>query len=728
MKNLKKLMSVILAVALIASFAVIGAGAAFTDQDKITYETPVAVLTGAGVIDGYDTGAFGPTDTLTREQAAKLICYALLGKTLADKLVCETDPFKDVPAKKWSAPFIAYCVSKDIVAGDGTGNFNPADEVTGNQFAKMILCAMGYGKNGEFVGANWEINTAVEAYGIGLFTGSNADLSAPATREEAALYLFNAIELPFQVYSKDTDSYTNTSATFATKMGIVKTPATDDFGHTGYVWTKANAPITGLIKNEVYNYTTTNGQWPVSAIGAVTAAEGCTYYYNGTLSTIAPTLKPGDVAEFIVNAANQATKVVVVSKSFGYVAAVPTYNPTTKALSMTIGGTAFSGVAKYDVPTDLVVGSAVLYVTANGKLYVEKAVAVSGQLKAVSSDAKSINFGGSLYTVSGASVLSLATPIFNVDATLYTDANGYALDVKGGSGPAARYAVLLNADKEPAPLFGQETNKIMILNPDGTIEVLTAAADYRTLDKNVWYKVGANATGTLLSDADTLETALALTGNKAVYAPGHVGNSNTVFISYIAGKVNVYTGIANLPSMTNANISAIANPVTGIDTLVYIAAGTASGTTAQDVAYLYSSIYTMTPDAVTAGAYDYVYSAVVDGAVTTLTFDNVNTAGEGLKAVTYTNGRVTAVGDATGYTVTAGTGAAANGIVMLGTSYFTYNDNTKVIVINNGVVTIGTAASILADDNDTVTYKNPVAGTDLLTTVYIVKVAPAPAT
>ncbi len=97
------------------------------------------------------TGKFGPTGTFTRESAAKVIAYLLVGSA-ASSLKASTSSFKDVATDRWSAPYIQLCVSKGIIGGDGSGNFNPTAPVTGSQFAKMLLTALGYGKQGEYTG------------------------------------------------------------------------------------------------------------------------------------------------------------------------------------------------------------------------------------------------------------------------------------------------------------------------------------------------------------------------------------------------------------------------------------------------------------------------------------------------------------------------------------------------------------------------------------------------
>ena len=92
---------------------------------------------------------------MTREQAAKIITYMLLGQTAADALTTNTAPFQDVAANRWSAGYIAYCANVGIIDGDGKGSFHPTQEVTGYQFAKMLLGVLGYGVKDEYVGTNW---------------------------------------------------------------------------------------------------------------------------------------------------------------------------------------------------------------------------------------------------------------------------------------------------------------------------------------------------------------------------------------------------------------------------------------------------------------------------------------------------------------------------------------------------------------------------------------------
>ena len=204
MRTLKKTLSLLLAVALVLSLTVVGASAAYTgnkvdtlkDADEVgaDYSEAVGVMVGLGIIEGYEDATLRPTTNYTREQAAKIIAYMQLGPEKADSLRCTTAPFSDVNADRWSAGYIAYCVEKGIIDGMGDGTFQPEAKLTGYQWAKMLLCAVGYGANDEYVGNSWSLNTAKDALDKGIFDGDleGAD-HTPLQRQQAVLYAFNAL-------------------------------------------------------------------------------------------------------------------------------------------------------------------------------------------------------------------------------------------------------------------------------------------------------------------------------------------------------------------------------------------------------------------------------------------------------------------------------------------------------------------------------------------------------
>jgi len=202
---MKKFLSLVLALAMTFSLLTVAASAktTFTDADSITYKEAVDVLTGIKVIDGYSSGAFQPTGNITRGAAAKIICNLVLGPTTAAALSCTTAPFKDVPANHTFAGYIAYCSQQGIISGYADGTFKPAANVTGYQFLKMLLGALGYNSANEgFTGANWSINVAKLALSLKLTSGNDGFVgSKAATREEACLYAFNTLKATMVEYA-----------------------------------------------------------------------------------------------------------------------------------------------------------------------------------------------------------------------------------------------------------------------------------------------------------------------------------------------------------------------------------------------------------------------------------------------------------------------------------------------------------------------------------------------
>ena len=216
MRTLKKSLALVLALVMVLGLGVIGASADnaldnYTDASEIgdAYYEAVGVLTGLGIIDGMTETTIEPTGTYTREQAAKIIATMVLGVKNAESLTCVEAPFDDVPADRWSAGYIAFCVEQGIIDGMTDTTFEPTGTLTGFQWAKMLLAAVGFGANGEFTGTSWSLNTARVAHEAGLFDGdlSGAD-HVNLSRQQAALYAFNTLtEIKQVTYTSNANNY-----------------------------------------------------------------------------------------------------------------------------------------------------------------------------------------------------------------------------------------------------------------------------------------------------------------------------------------------------------------------------------------------------------------------------------------------------------------------------------------------------------------------------------------
>ncbi len=197
---MKKLLALVLALVMSMSLVTIS-NAAFKDADKIDYDEAVEVMNAIGVLVGDEKGNFNAKDNLTRAQAAKIISYLLLGNKTAEALA-GSGKFTDVAKTSWFAGFVDYCASTGVVNGVGDGKFDPNGQLTGYQFAKMLLGALGYDATIQgFTGTDWQINVSKIANLVGLFEGLNIKGTDVLNREQAAQMAFNTLKSPLVEYN-----------------------------------------------------------------------------------------------------------------------------------------------------------------------------------------------------------------------------------------------------------------------------------------------------------------------------------------------------------------------------------------------------------------------------------------------------------------------------------------------------------------------------------------------
>ena len=199
MRNLKKVLSLVLCVAMMLSVMVVGAGAAFSDQSKIKNTEAVDACTALNIIGGYPDGSFKPEGNITRAEVTKMICVALNGGKNPAVSTNTTPTFSDVRNNAnaaWAEGYIESCAAQGIVSGVGGGKFAPAGNVTGTQLAKMLLVALGYKADIEgFTGSAWATNVNIRATQKGLYKDlEKMDTNAAITRDNAAQMVWNALQ------------------------------------------------------------------------------------------------------------------------------------------------------------------------------------------------------------------------------------------------------------------------------------------------------------------------------------------------------------------------------------------------------------------------------------------------------------------------------------------------------------------------------------------------------
>ena len=230
MRNLKRALSLALAAIMLIGMMVVSASAAsyndLTDKDQIVNKDAVSMLVSLGIIEGKPDGSYGPTENVDRAQMAKMLSV-IMNKGVDNSALYQSvnSGLTDITSN-WAKGHINYCYTTGIIAGRGNGTFDPSATVTALEAAKMLLVAVGYDPKIEgFEGADWAINVSVRADEQGIFEGFTKDLSAPLNRDDAALLIYNALDVEMiQSYTTNNYpiAYSDHRTILADKYGVIK--------------------------------------------------------------------------------------------------------------------------------------------------------------------------------------------------------------------------------------------------------------------------------------------------------------------------------------------------------------------------------------------------------------------------------------------------------------------------------------------------------------------------
>ena len=230
MRNLKRTLSLALAAIMLVGMMVVSASAAsynnLTDKDEIVNKDAVSMLVSLGIIEGKPDGSYAPTENVDRAQMAKMLSV-IMNKGVDNSALYQSvnSGLTDITSN-WAKGHINYCYTTGIIAGRGNGTFDPSATVTALEAAKMLLVAVGYDPKIEgFEGADWAINVSVRADEQGIFEGFTKDLSAPLNRDDAALLIYNALDVEM-IQSYTTNNYpivySDHRTILSDKYGVIK--------------------------------------------------------------------------------------------------------------------------------------------------------------------------------------------------------------------------------------------------------------------------------------------------------------------------------------------------------------------------------------------------------------------------------------------------------------------------------------------------------------------------
>lgn len=198
MRNLKKVISSVAALAIVASSASAFA-VTFPDvEESASYNEAVKILSGLKIVEGDDNGLFNPDKTVTRAEFTKMAVGAL--GEMASAEAQSTSKFDDAAntSVHWGAGYIAQGVADGFIDGYDDHRFGPDDTVTYAQACKMLVAAIGYTTYAEAAGG-YPAGYTAQASSLGISKGVSAQNDAALTRGQVAILIANAMDVPLNV-------------------------------------------------------------------------------------------------------------------------------------------------------------------------------------------------------------------------------------------------------------------------------------------------------------------------------------------------------------------------------------------------------------------------------------------------------------------------------------------------------------------------------------------------
>ena len=201
MKNLKKVLALVLAFA--CAFTMFAGAAFTDQADIKVENEVVDTLIELGVIQGYDDGSFRPNETVTRAQMAKMIYVLRTGNSDASAYNNDKTSFTDVNGhwaagfiKYCQSVGIIAGQSATKFAPDQTVTAQEAAKML------LVTLGYDAQKAG-LVGINWASKTNALADENGLLDDVNTSFTGPCPRQYAAQLIYNAIDTPTVVWRDD---------------------------------------------------------------------------------------------------------------------------------------------------------------------------------------------------------------------------------------------------------------------------------------------------------------------------------------------------------------------------------------------------------------------------------------------------------------------------------------------------------------------------------------------
>lgn len=206
---MKKIFSVVLMVMQLLIVTVFADGIQLKDTQKDD-------LYNLGIMTGDENGDLRLDDKITRAEVAKMICAAgniYLPTNNGENI------FNDVAADHWAYKYIYAAKENKIINGDGNGNFNPENNIINEEIVKMIVCLLGYREMAEQQ-SGYPAGYTATAAKIGITSNLNLKTKTPATRNDVAIMICNALDVPIMAEKREDEDDNTVYVVLDGKEGI----------------------------------------------------------------------------------------------------------------------------------------------------------------------------------------------------------------------------------------------------------------------------------------------------------------------------------------------------------------------------------------------------------------------------------------------------------------------------------------------------------------------------
>ncbi len=228
MRNLKRALSLALAAIMLIGMMVVSASAAsyndLTDKDQIVNKAPFPCWFPSASSRASPTAPMHPPKMLTALDGEDALRHHEQGRGQQRSVPERQLGLTDITSN-WAKGHINYCYTTGIIAGRGTGTFDPSATVTALEAAKMLLVAVGYDPAIEGFERRLGHQRVRPRRRAGHLRRVHQGSVRSLNRDDAALLIYNALDVEL-IESSTTNNYPIVYSDHRTilfdKYGVIK--------------------------------------------------------------------------------------------------------------------------------------------------------------------------------------------------------------------------------------------------------------------------------------------------------------------------------------------------------------------------------------------------------------------------------------------------------------------------------------------------------------------------